>query len=146
VVFALIALVVFVSTPTGAALPSVVATSFSTVDRAATPSTDQGPVDERVERRSRAAGRRSGACQPTPVGLELAPLLQARLGYVMTDELGPRLDDEVEGCLRCAPDAREAGIVQDFGESRLAGLSAEGGARFLAHGVGHTDDRGRPVV
>jgi multisubunit Na+/H+ antiporter MnhG subunit len=37
VVFALIALVIFVSTPTSAALPSVVATSFSTVDRAATP-------------------------------------------------------------------------------------------------------------
>ena len=37
VVFALIALVLFVSTPTGAALPSAIATFFSTVDRASTP-------------------------------------------------------------------------------------------------------------
>ena len=36
-VFALIALVVFVSTSTGAALPRAVATFFSTVDRAMTP-------------------------------------------------------------------------------------------------------------
>ena len=34
------------------------------------------------------------------------------LGHAITYESGSRLDDEVEGCLRSAPDAREASIVQ----------------------------------
>ena len=79
---------------------------------------------------------RSGACQPDYGRLGPRPLLRERLRYALTDESGPRLDDEVEGCHSGAPDSREAGIAQDFGESRLVGLSTESGTRLLAHGVG----------
>ena len=49
----------------------------------------------------------------TTGGVGLPPWVrERRRGYAMTVELGPRLDDEVEGCLGGAPDACEAGAVK----------------------------------
>ncbi len=48
VVFALIGLVLFVSTPAGSGLPAAVAGFVSTVDGAATPALTEGPQEARV--------------------------------------------------------------------------------------------------